>query len=90
MGDCQLFAVLVGIGQLAGSFLPGLLERHLADTAKGDVLVPCPGDHIAHVPAGQHADEKPGLIGVVDAVGLILRLQAVEQLLAELGFHGSP
>jgi hypothetical protein len=26
----------------------------------------------------------------VDSVWLILRLEAVEQLLAELGFHGSP
>jgi hypothetical protein len=45
-----LFAVLVGIGQIAGGFLPGLLERYLTDTAKGDVLVPCPVTLIAHMP----------------------------------------
>jgi hypothetical protein len=43
LGDCQLFAVLVGIGQIVGGFLAGLLERYLTDTAKGDILVPYPG-----------------------------------------------
>jgi len=41
--DCQWFALLVGISQIAGGFLAGLLERYLTDTAKEDVLVPCPG-----------------------------------------------
>ena len=43
LGDCQLFAVLVGIGKIVGGFLAGLLERYLTDTAKGDILVPYPG-----------------------------------------------
>ena len=50
LGDCQLFAVLVGIGKIVGGFLAGLLERYLTDTAKGDILVPYPGAPIAHVP----------------------------------------
>ena len=53
LGGCQWFAVLVGIGQIAGGFLPGLLERYLTDTAKGDVLVPCPGDpNSSYAPLG--------------------------------------
>ncbi|MDT4860950.1 hypothetical protein FQZ97_955350 [compost metagenome] len=90
MGDRQGFAVLVSFRQVAGGLLAGLVEGHLADSAQRDVLVPRPGDHIAHMPAGQHADEQSRLAGVVDAVRLILRLQAGEQLLAELGFHGFP
>ena len=50
LGGRQWFAVLVGIGQIAGGFLAGLLEHYLTDTAKGDVLVPCPGGPIAYVP----------------------------------------
>jgi hypothetical protein len=53
LGDCRWFAVLVGIGQIAGGFLAGLLERYLTDTAKGDVLVPCPGDpNSSYAPLG--------------------------------------
>jgi len=89
LGDCQWFALLVGIGQIAGGLLAGLLERYLTDTAKGDVLVLRPGDPIAHVPRWG-VISKRGMGMLMNSLWPQLRLPGCSAvLLAALGWFCS-